>query len=127
MLTPLFLLVVPSTLAHVSLTYPPARDFALDFLDSARTKPPCGMPKGSSRTQLKAGSSINITWDLAYPHRGGYRLELLDPQERPIRDLTPDEGDDGKNFLSSDPTAQSHVVSLPAELECRDCSIRLLR
>ena len=31
---------------HVSLTFPPARNYPLDFLDSARTKAPCGMPKG---------------------------------------------------------------------------------
>lgn len=31
--------------AHVALTYPPARKFALDFLDNARTIGPCGMPK----------------------------------------------------------------------------------
>jgi len=32
--------------AHVALTYPPARKYDLDFLDNARTKAPCGMPKG---------------------------------------------------------------------------------
>ena len=32
--------------AHVALTFPPARNFDLDFLDSARTRGPCGMPKG---------------------------------------------------------------------------------
>ena len=32
--------------AHVALTFPPARQPALDFLDSARTPPPCGVPKG---------------------------------------------------------------------------------
>ena len=31
---------------------------------------------GTERTTLKAGSSINITWHLAYPHRGGFRLEV---------------------------------------------------
>lgn len=31
---------------HVSLTYPPARKYPLDFLDVIRTPPPCGMPKG---------------------------------------------------------------------------------
>ena len=37
---------LPSCWTHVALTYPPARNYALDFLDSARTKGPCGMPKG---------------------------------------------------------------------------------
>lgn len=31
---------------HVSLTYPPARKYPLDFLDVIRTPPPCGMSKG---------------------------------------------------------------------------------
>ena len=41
---------------HVSLTFPPARDLNLDFLDSIRTPPPCGMPKGESKGEL----SINM-------------------------------------------------------------------
>lgn len=32
---------------HVALTFPPARKYDLDFLDSSRTKAPCGMPKGT--------------------------------------------------------------------------------
>lgn len=32
--------------AHVALTFPPARQYDLDFLDNARTPPPCGMPRG---------------------------------------------------------------------------------
>lgn len=31
---------------HVALVFPPARKYDLDFLDSSRTKAPCGMPKG---------------------------------------------------------------------------------
>ena len=30
------------------------------------------MPKGESRMSLLAGSSINLTWHLGYPHRGHY-------------------------------------------------------
>merc|ERR1719357_1468224 len=104
------------TQAHVVLTFPPARNFDLDFLDSARTKAPCGMPKGTERTPLKAGSRINITWHLAYPHMGGFRLEVLDPKERRIRDLTPNQ--EGQRFITGDPTAQSYVVNLPEDLEC---------
>jgi len=33
--------------AHVGLYYPPARTYALDFLDSARTQWPCGMERGT--------------------------------------------------------------------------------
>ena len=47
---PLLLLVLTiwseMSQAHVSLTFPPARQPALDFLDSGRTPPPCGVPKG---------------------------------------------------------------------------------
>lgn len=45
----LFLVFLAScdfTVAHVALTYPPARKYDLDFLDNSRTKGPCGMPKG---------------------------------------------------------------------------------
>ena len=31
---------------HVALTFPPARSYDLDFLDTFRTQGPCGMPKG---------------------------------------------------------------------------------
>lgn len=36
---------------HVALVYPPARKYDLDFLDSSRTKAPCGMPKGRNDTK----------------------------------------------------------------------------
>ena len=29
------------------------------------------------RTNLKAGSSITVTWHLGYPHRGGYRWQYF--------------------------------------------------
>jgi len=120
----LALLLGPAA-AHVSLTFPPARNYPLDFLDSARTRGPCGMPKGDERTKLKAGTVLNVTWHLAYPHKGGFRLEVLDPKDRPIRTLTPEQ--DGDKFISGDPTAQHYEVALPADLKCIDCSIRLVR
>lgn len=36
-----------TAMGHVALTFPPARKYDLDFLDNARTKAPCGMPKGN--------------------------------------------------------------------------------
>nr|XP_053637941.1 uncharacterized protein LOC128692680 isoform X2 [Cherax quadricarinatus] len=111
--------------AHVALTFPPARKYNLDFLDTFRTQAPCGMPKGNIRTSLLQGSSFNVTWHLAYPHRGGFRLELLDAQERPLTDLTPVTAD--SKFLSDDATAQSFRITLPTDLECIGCTIRLLR
>ena len=44
---------------HVGLTFPPARKYDLDFLDNARTKPPCGMPKGR-KTFLMVPLFFNI-------------------------------------------------------------------
>ena len=32
---------------HVRLTFPPARTYALDFLDNAHTEAPCGFPSSS--------------------------------------------------------------------------------
>jgi len=32
--------------SHVGLYYPPARTYALDFLDNVRTQWPCGMQRG---------------------------------------------------------------------------------
>ena len=36
----------------------------------ARTAAPCGMPKGESLVSLEAGSTVNVSWHLGYPHRG---------------------------------------------------------
>ncbi|ODM99350.1 hypothetical protein Ocin01_07336, partial [Orchesella cincta] len=87
--------------AHVGLTFPPARKFDLDFLDNIRTKPPCGMPRGTIKTSLVSGSTFNVTWHLSYPHRGGYRLELMDSQERTLLDLTPKNGNE--SFIKGNP------------------------
>lgn len=40
---------------HVALVFPPARKYDLDFLDSSRTKAPCGMPKGKQRSNRPQG------------------------------------------------------------------------
>ncbi|XP_023033743.1 uncharacterized protein LOC6638494 isoform X6 [Drosophila willistoni] len=113
------------TEAHVALTYPPARKYDLDFLDNSRTKPPCGMPKGSIRTSLLSGTLFNVTWHLAYPHKGGFRLQLLDALDRPVLDLTPHVNN--SEFVSTDVTAQSYQVNLPKDFECFNCTLRLLR
>uniref|UniRef100_A0A182NHN5 Uncharacterized protein n=1 Tax=Anopheles dirus TaxID=7168 RepID=A0A182NHN5_9DIPT len=39
--------------AHVSLTFPPARKYDLDFLDNSRTKAPCGMPKDDTTARFQ--------------------------------------------------------------------------
>lgn len=42
----LVLLLIDENLGHVALTFPRARKYDLDFLDSSRTPGPCGMPRG---------------------------------------------------------------------------------
>ena len=39
-------IMVSPCCGHVGLYYPPARTYALDFLDSHRTQWPCGMARG---------------------------------------------------------------------------------
>ncbi|XP_039765009.1 uncharacterized protein LOC120637291 isoform X2 [Pararge aegeria] len=110
---------------HVALTYPPARKYDLDFLDNSRTKPPCGMPKGSIRTSFLAGSTFIVHWHLAYAHRGGFSLRILDYLERPLLDLTPRAG--GSEFVRDDPTAQQYEVRLPSDFTCDNCTLQLQR
>jgi hypothetical protein len=60
----LFLVFLAScdlTLAHVALTYPPARKYDLDFLDNSRTKGPCGMPKGKTSMHLSLYTQLRYS------------------------------------------------------------------
>ncbi|KAJ8678859.1 hypothetical protein QAD02_014646, partial [Eretmocerus hayati] len=77
------------------------------------------------KTSLLAGSTFNVTWHLAYPHRGGFKLQVLDPRNRPLIDLTP--VINGNEFVDTDATAQRYTVELPTNFTCTDCTIRLLR
>ena len=78
---------------HVSLTFPPARRPAYDFLDNVRTGGPCGVPPGRLQYELyilnfflscilfidsrsdavvttfATGTRFNVTFRLAYPHQ----------------------------------------------------------
>ena len=56
---------------------------------------------GEIRTSVKAGTKFNVTWHLGYPHQGGFRLELLDANEKVIQELT--QAGDGK-FVLGDTT-----------------------
>jgi len=126
MYTVLAVLGVPLAVhAHVSLTWPPARNYDLDFLDNFRTRAPCGMPKGEKETQIPAGTTLNVTWSLGYPHKGGFKLEVLDSKDRPLRTLTPKINE--QDFIVGDPTTQSYQVSIPQDFNCPNCAIRLVR
>ncbi|XP_060536686.1 uncharacterized protein LOC132708394 isoform X2 [Cylas formicarius] len=80
---------------------------------------------GDIRTSLLAGSKFNVTWHLGYPHKGGFKIQLLDELERPVLELTP--SIQGTEFISNDATAQSFQVQLPAEFTCTNCTLRLIR
>lgn len=111
--------------------------------------------------KLTSGTEADFLW------QGGFRLELMDAQERPLADLTPVTAD--SKFLADDTTwefpllfsfiyylfnnrptrhvidllwtcmyslayprcspcrAQSFKISLPKDLECKGCTVRLIR
>uniref|UniRef100_A0A915IMZ1 Uncharacterized protein n=1 Tax=Romanomermis culicivorax TaxID=13658 RepID=A0A915IMZ1_ROMCU len=123
----IIVLHIHAVTCHVRLTFPQARYPPLDFLDNARTTPPCGVPKPPPelgiRTSLKAGSTFNVTWSLAYPHQGGFRIEILDSDDQVRHVLTPEK----QHYTGEDnPTAHIYQVTLPRE-ECENCAIRLMR
>ncbi|ELU07299.1 hypothetical protein CAPTEDRAFT_222245 [Capitella teleta] len=140
----LILVIVDCSWGHLRLTYPPARKYDLDFLDNARTAAPCGMPSGMGpRTTLLQGSTLNVSWHLAYAHRGGYRLEILEGST-PVHYLTPANQYIGSHdvtilvvctkdalgvscaVLLSIITEQ-HQVKLPDNYTCDSCTIRVRR
>ena len=41
------------------------------------------------RTDLLAGSQLEVSWFMAYPHQGGFRVELMDDQDNVIQTLAP--------------------------------------
>lgn len=117
--------LISKSSGHVSLTFPPARKYDLDFLDTFRTNKPCGgMPKGNIKTTIPLnGEKLKVEWHLGYSHGGGIKLELLDAQEQKLLDLTPD-------FVLTNVNEKyetSYEVAIPNLNECRDCVIRLTR
>ena len=114
--------------AHISLDFPPARDLALDFLDTFRTPAPCGMPKQKSKVSLVAGNTINVTWHLGYPHQGGFYIDLLDSEEKVLQSLTPGDGGSKRDgWIDDDTTAQSYSLQIPSDIKCINCTIRIQR
>ncbi|KAJ8040166.1 Serine-rich 25 kDa antigen protein [Holothuria leucospilota] len=98
--------------AHVRLTFPPARQYDFDFLDNVRTNGPCGMQSDNNTvvTELEKGSTFNVTWHLAYSHRGGFRLRLIRGNEI-LANLT-----GNATFINDDDiTSTSYAVTLPPE------------
>ena len=46
------------------------------------------MPKGSKLTQIPNGQTLKVEWHLGYAHKGGFKIELLDSNEKSVLDLT---------------------------------------
>jgi len=97
--------------AHVSLIFPPARKYNLDFLDSLRTEKPCGgMPKGDIVTTIPSGQKLKVEWHLGYAHRGGFKIELLNDQGYQDIDFTP------QGFVGSENTeTTSFEIDIPSD------------
>uniref|UniRef100_H2XT76 EGF-like domain-containing protein n=1 Tax=Ciona intestinalis TaxID=7719 RepID=H2XT76_CIOIN len=111
--------------AHVRLTFPPARRYALDFLDNGRTRGPCGFQPyaGAPRTTLIEGTKLRVTWHLAYSHRGGAQIQII--KENPFVVVTSLTG--GAFLFQNDSTRQYADVVLPVNYTCDSCAIRLFR
>ena len=112
-------LLLKNVKCHVSLNYPKARKYDLDFLDSFRTSGECGMNPGQEKTILEAGALVNITWSLGYPHGGGFKLELVHNGNSTI--LIP-----GSEWELTGRETQHHLVTVPNK-PCTNCYIRLQR
>jgi len=86
-----FLAIFHISEAHVSLLFPPARRYNLDYLDSFRTAKPCGgMPKGDIVTTIPNGQKLKVEWHLGYAHRGGFKIELINDKGQTDIDFTQD-------------------------------------
>ena len=110
------IIILKKAECHISLSYPKARKYDLDFLDNFRTPGDCGMYPGEDRTVLEAGSLVNITWSLAYPHGGGYKLELVHHDNYTV--LIP--GDEWEGGVSH----QHRLITVP-NTPCTSCYIRI--
>ncbi|KAI1715744.1 SGS domain-containing protein [Ditylenchus destructor] len=113
--------------AHVTLTFPEARYPPLDFLDTARTTGPCGVPKStrSLLSTLQVGENYNFSWRMQYPHQGGFRIQLFDQSGALVEQLAP-KTDEGEEFAGlNDQTAETQLVQFTKP--CQNCTVRLER
>ncbi|VDN03274.1 unnamed protein product [Thelazia callipaeda] len=120
-----YLLFAYNVIAHIALTFPPARFPPLDFLDTSRTMAPCGVPKPDSplHTDLYVGESYNFTWRLQYPHQGGYRISMINETGDIVEYLAPVQG--GEYIGIEDQISQNAVIR-PLH-SCFHCTVLLER
>ena len=65
----LLILLVQESHGHLVLTYPPARQYPLDFSDNYRTRPPCGMPKSKTVVLFFRSSFLTLQHHLNHHHK----------------------------------------------------------
>ena len=53
------------------------------------------MPKGNIVTSIQNGQKLRVDWHLGYAHNGGFKIELLDKNEKSLTDF-------GLGFVSDD-------------------------
>ncbi|KAM3720100.1 Tenascin [Dirofilaria immitis] len=121
----LYLLLLYDTMGHVALTFPSVRYPPIDFLDSARTISPCGVPKPNNPryTQLYVGELYNFTWRLQYPHQGGYRLSVITETGDIIEQLAPVEGNE---YVGIEDQTLQYATVRPTH-PCTHCIVLLER
>uniref|UniRef100_A0A0R3RSH7 EGF-like domain-containing protein n=1 Tax=Elaeophora elaphi TaxID=1147741 RepID=A0A0R3RSH7_9BILA len=119
------LLLQYRTTGHVALTFPAVRFPPLDFLDSARTISPCGVPKPHNPryTQLYVGELYNFTWRLQYPHQGGYRLSVINESGDTVEQLAPVKGSD---YVGIEDQTVQYATVRPTR-PCSPCTVLLER
>ena len=83
------------------------------------------MDKGDIVTDISAKDPLNVTWHLGYPHRGGFKIELLDAKGRLVRALTPPGEWVGDRITRH--TTQHYELTVPEDLVCPNCILRLIR
>jgi len=128
MIFPLLILTfLHQSVAHVSLIFPPARKYDLDFLDKFRTTGPCGgMPKGDIVTTIVSGQEINFEWHLGYAHPGGFKLELIDEQGTVQKGLTSGFVSKGCKSTKIDECLTNLSIDIPNNIEGKKI-VRLTR
>eukprot|EP00803_Ostreobium_quekettii_P011040 evm.model.scf_763.2 EVM.evm.TU.scf_763.2 scf_763:13070-19189(+) len=109
----------------------------VDFLDNLRTKNLCGdeasgsdnsgywrLPEvdNNTVTTLKAGDTLNATWNLHYAHQGGWNFELYDADAKQVAVWN----DSSHYGCTHDGTQQWVELSLP-NITCTNCTLRLVR
>lgn len=119
------LLLVCKVKGHVTLTFPQSRFPPLDFLDTARTFSPCGVPKPMfpRYTELYVDESYNFTWRMQYPHQGGYRISVINEDGDLIEQLAPTQGSE---YLGNEDQTIQYATVRPTRL-CTHCTILLER